>query len=99
MEAVREVLRAGLPTCEEVRASIERAVSAHDCTLEIAIVSHGPQTAIGHEAGPGRGGRGEPVVVGLGPPGRGTGCFADMTRTFVVGDVPAELAEWHQTTL
>jgi Xaa-Pro aminopeptidase len=98
MEAVRASLRAGLPTCEQVRAAIEAAVAEHDCTIEIAIVSHGAQTAIGHELGSGQIERGEPVVVDLAPRDRETGCFADMTRTFVVGDIPAELAEWHRLT-
>jgi Xaa-Pro aminopeptidase len=73
-------------------------VSKHDCTTDIAIVSHGPQTAIGHEVGSGQIERGEPVIVDLAPRDRETGCFADMTRTFVVGEVPAELAEWHRLT-
>jgi Xaa-Pro aminopeptidase len=99
MEAVRDQLRQGLPTCEQVRAAIERAVAELDCTTDVAIVSHGAQTAIGHELGSGRIERGEPVIVDLAPRDRETGCFADMTRTFVVGEVPADLAEWHGLTL
>jgi Xaa-Pro aminopeptidase len=99
MEAVRAHLRAGPSTCEQVRDAIQHAVSEHDCTLEVAIVSHGPQTAFGHELGSGPIDRGEPVIVDLAPRDRETGCFADMTRTFVLGEAPPELIEWHRLSL
>jgi Xaa-Pro aminopeptidase len=38
---------------------------------------------------------GEPIVFDLFPRDRETGCFADMTRTFVVGE-PAEELRGHQ---
>jgi Xaa-Pro aminopeptidase len=38
----------------------------------------------------------EPIVIDLWPRDRETGCFADMTRTYVVGEPPAELVEWHR---
>jgi Xaa-Pro aminopeptidase len=64
MARVRELLRdpAGPPTCERIKQELDHLVSEHDCTLEIAIVSHGPQTAIGHELGSGPIERGEPVM-------------------------------------
>lgn len=100
MAAARELLRrangTGVITCEAVRAQLDRVVGEHDCTLEIAIVSHGPQTAIGHELGSGPIAPGEPVVIDLAPRDRESGCFADMTRTFVLGDAPRELREWHR---
>jgi Xaa-Pro aminopeptidase len=100
METVRALLRAPeLPTCEQVRRELERAVAERDCLLDIAIVSHGPQTAIGHEFGSGQIVPGEPVIVDLAPRDRETGCFADMTRTFVAGEPPPELVEWHRLTL
>ena len=36
---------------------------------------------------------GEAIVIDLFPRDRETGCYADMTRTFVVGEPPDELAE------
>jgi Xaa-Pro aminopeptidase len=39
---------------------------------------------------------GEPIVIDLWPRDRETGCFADMTRTYVVGDPPAPLVEFHR---
>jgi Xaa-Pro aminopeptidase len=38
---------------------------------------------------------GTPVVVDLWPQDRASGCFADMTRTFVVGEPDEELVAWH----
>ena len=39
---------------------------------------------------------GEPIVVDLWPRDRETACFADMTRTYVVGDPPAELVDYQR---
>jgi Xaa-Pro aminopeptidase len=46
--------------------------------------------------GEGRLHAGEPIVIDLWPRDADSGCYADMTRTYVVGDVPAELAAWHR---
>jgi Xaa-Pro aminopeptidase len=62
-------------------------------------VSHGPQTAVGHHLGVGQLRGGESIVVDLWPRDTESACFADMSRTFVVGDPPAELAEWHRLCL
>ena len=39
---------------------------------------------------------GETVVIDLWPRDMESFCFADMTRTFVVGEVAADVAEWHR---
>jgi Xaa-Pro aminopeptidase len=39
---------------------------------------------------------GETIVIDIWPRDNESSCFADMTRTFVVGEVPAEVAEWHR---
>jgi Xaa-Pro aminopeptidase len=83
-------------TCERVKAAVAGALLAHDASCDGLIVSHGAQSAIGHHAGEGPIGEGEPVVVDLWPRDGASGCSADMTRTFVVGDVPAEVAAWHR---
>ena len=59
------------------------------------IVSHGAQTAVGHEPGHGAISPGEPVVLDLFPQDPESGCFSDMTRTFCVGEAPEELAGYH----
>ena len=41
---------------------------------------------------------GEPIVIDLWPRDNESACFADMTRSFVVGEIPDELREWHRLT-
>jgi Xaa-Pro aminopeptidase len=96
MEAVREGLRAGPGvTCEELQATVLRVFAAEGVLAEdVPIVSHGAQTAIGHEVGHGEIEAGEAVVVDLFPRDAGSGCFADMTRTFCSGEPSGELVEY-----
>jgi Xaa-Pro aminopeptidase len=108
MDAARELLRSaeatngvltldGAPlTCERVKARVEHIFSEHGVAAEESIVSHGPQTAIGHDTGSGPIAPGEPIVLDLFPRDRESGCYADMTRTFVVGEPPEELVEYHR---
>jgi Xaa-Pro aminopeptidase len=83
-------------TSERIKIDVEAAFSAHDCTSDEMIVSHGPQTAIGHDMGSGAIRADEPIVFDLFPRDRESGCYADMTRTFVVGEVPEELRDYHR---
>ena len=88
-------------TSEQVRAAMQEACDARGCDLpDDVIVSHGPQGAIGHEAGYGEIGAGEPVIVDIWPRDRESRCWADMTRTFAGGgaEPPAEIAEWWRLT-
>jgi Xaa-Pro aminopeptidase len=96
---IRE-LRAGL-TAEEVRAAMQAVAAEHGCELpDDVIVSHGPQAALGHEAGHGELAAGEPVVVDIWPRDPVSRCWADMTRTFVAGggEPSEELAEYWRLT-
>ena len=96
---IRE-LRSGL-TSEEVRVAMQAECDAHGCDLpDDAIVSHGPQGAIGHEAGHGEIDPGEPVIVDIWPRDRESRCWTDMTRSFVAGGIqPAdEIAEFWRLT-
>jgi Xaa-Pro aminopeptidase len=95
MGAARKLLREGV-TSEELREAIEHVFTEHGAIADEIIVSHGAQSAIGHEAGFGPIAAGEPVVIDLFPRDRASGCFADMTRTFVVGEPSGELVEWHR---
>jgi Xaa-Pro aminopeptidase len=93
-------LRPGL-TSEEVRVAMQEVCDERGCDLpDDAIVSHGPQGAIGHEAGHGPIGAGEPVIVDIWPRDRASRCWADMTRTFVAGGgtPPELLAQWWELT-
>jgi Xaa-Pro aminopeptidase len=83
-------------TSERLKAAISRAFVENDATWDEFIVSHGAQAAVGHEMGSGEIEPGEPIVIDLWPRDNESFCYADMTRTFVVGDVPDELAEWQR---
>src|SRR5205823_12840525 len=86
-------------TCERRKRAIGEVFTEHEMTADEFIVSHGPQSAVGHEMGFGPIAPGEPLVVDLWPRDRKTACHADMTRTFVVGEPPAELVEYHRLVL
>jgi len=108
MTAARELLRSaeqqngdlvldGKPlTCERLKMAVEQAFTANGAFADEFIVSHGPQTAVGHEMGSGPIAPDEPVCLDLFPRDRESGCFADMTRVFVVGEPSEELAEYHR---
>jgi Xaa-Pro aminopeptidase len=102
MGAAAELLRGrnGKPvTCEELKALLAETFIEHGCTSDELIVSHGAQSAIGHHGGAGEIQPGEPVVIDIWPRDAESGCFADMTRTFVLGEPPDELVEWHRLVL
>jgi Xaa-Pro aminopeptidase len=98
MDAIRARLReGGGVTCEELQGLALVAFTNHGLTApDSLIVSHGAQTAIGHEAGHGAIEPGEPIICDLFPQDVLSGCFADMTRTYCLGEPPDELAEFHR---
>jgi Xaa-Pro aminopeptidase len=83
-------------TCERVRLAIQQAFTDRSLLSEEFIVSHGAQTAIGHEMGFGEIKPNEPIVIDLWPRDRDSSCYADMTRSYVVGTPDEELAEFHR---
>ena len=85
-----------LLTVEFVKARIAEAFLRHDATADDFIVARGAQAAVGHDMGSGPIAPGESIVVDLWPRDRESTCFADMTRTFVLGEVPAEIAGYHR---
>jgi Xaa-Pro aminopeptidase len=101
MDAIRERLRNGsATTCEELRAEAMRIFSEQGMMVpDLVIVSHGAQTAVGHEPGYGPIASGEPIIADLYPRDPDSGCYSDMTRTFCVGDPPEELVEYHRLCL
>lgn len=108
LDAARELLRAarenesglevdGKPlTSEWLKQRIGEVFTEHDMLADEFIVSHGAQSAVGHEMGSGQIRAGEPIVIDLWPRDRETGCYADMTRTYVVGDPPEPLVEFQR---
>ncbi len=83
-------------TCELVKTAVEQAFTANGAFADEFIVSHGAQTAVGHDMGSGPIAPDEPICLDLFPRDRESGCFADMTRCFVVGEPSEELAGYHQ---
>jgi Xaa-Pro aminopeptidase len=83
-------------TVERIKLEIERVFSAHGVVGDEFIVSHGAQTAIGHEMGSGTLRPDEPIVFDLFPRDRATGVYSDMTRTYVVGTPSDELRGYHR---
>ena len=111
MDAARELLRRseqnggdvleveGEPlTVERVKIAMSEAFVRHGATADEFIVAPGAQGAVGHDMGSGPIRAGVPIVIDIWPRDNESFVFCDMTRTFVVGDVPAEVAEWHRLT-
>ena len=110
MRAASELLRRAEPggpglladgepvTSERLKEAIRAAVARGGASADALIVSHGPQTASGHEMGSGPIQPNEPVVIDLWPNDLESACYADMTRSFVVGEAPAELRKYHELT-
>jgi len=96
MGKIRDRLREGDTSCEELQ-TIALGSFSDDGVIapDMLIVSHGEQTAVGHESGHGPIADGEPVVADLYPQDPASGCYADMTRTFCLGEPPEELVRYH----
>jgi Xaa-Pro aminopeptidase len=87
-------------TSERLRRRAEDVLAEHGASgEELTIISHGPQTADGHDPGSGAILAGEAIVVDIFPRDRASGCYADTTRTFCVGAPPEELARYHRLCL
>ncbi|HEY2208447.1 MAG TPA: Xaa-Pro peptidase family protein [Gaiellaceae bacterium] len=108
MDACRELLRSaeirgddlvldGKPlTVERVKAAMNTTFAAHDTTADEYIVAPGGQGAVGHDMGSGPIRPGTPLIVDIWPRDNGSGVYTDMTRTFVVGEIPGDVLEWHR---
>jgi Xaa-Pro aminopeptidase len=107
MDAARGLLRRAEPngaglvvdgeplTSELLKAAILEAFTARGTVADEFIVSHGPQSAVGHDMGSGPIAAGESIVIDLWPRDVETACYADMTRTYVVGEPPEEIVRYH----
>jgi Xaa-Pro aminopeptidase len=108
LDAARELLRQAQPngaglevdgqplTSERLKRVIEDVFADHGVEGSDMIVSHGAQTAVGHNMGSGQIAPNEPIVFDLFPRDKETGCYSDMTRTYVVGEPSDELKEWYR---
>jgi Xaa-Pro aminopeptidase len=108
MAAAAEMLRGSEPngaglmldgeplTVERMKVAMSQAFTDHGTSSDDFIVAWGAQGARGHDTGSGQIPPNSPVVIDLFPKDKESGCYADMTRTFVVGESPEELVEWHR---
>src|SRR5262249_55553784 len=79
---------------ERMKIPMIEAFMAHGAGTDDFIVAWGEQGARGHDTGSGQIQPNAPVVVDLFPKDRESACYADMTRTFVVGEPDEEIVEW-----
>jgi Xaa-Pro aminopeptidase len=110
MAAAAELLRTATPsdgvlakdgevlTSEAVRARIREVCGGLGAPVgEDIIIAGGAAGASGHEEGSGPLPAGVPVIVDIWPRDERSGCFSDMTRTFVAGGEAADdVARWHE---
>jgi len=86
-----------LLTAERVRSSIRETCARAEAAAPADIIVHpaGPAGGIGHEEGHGPLPAHMPIEVDLWPQDEASGCWADMTRTFVRGTINDQVAEIH----
>ena len=97
MDKARELLRKGPPlTVEDVKAAMQQVFAAHNTTCDDFIVAPGAQGAVGHDMGSGPIEAGVPVIIDIWPRDNESAIYCDFTRTFVIGDVPDQVREWHR---
>jgi Xaa-Pro aminopeptidase len=66
---------------------------------DITVKPMGPHPDIGHAPGSGRLPAHTPIELDLWPQDEESGCWADMTRTFVRGEISGEIASLHELVL
>src|SRR5437764_3884845 len=75
---------------EAVRAALREVCEAHGAPAPPDVIVASVWQGVGHEPGRGPLPAGLPIQIDLWPRDEASGCWADMTRTFVVGGEPAE---------
>jgi Xaa-Pro aminopeptidase len=75
---------------ESVRAAVREACAANGVPVGPDLIVSSVWQGSGHEPGRGPLPAGLPIEIDLWPRDEETGCWADMTRTFVVGGEPPE---------
>jgi Xaa-Pro aminopeptidase len=103
MSAAAAVLRQAVPdgerlmlgdevlTAESVRAVLRDACQRRGAPAPPEVIVASVRQGYGHEAGSGPLPANLPIVIDLWPRDELSGCWADMTRTFVVGEVADEV--------
>jgi Xaa-Pro aminopeptidase len=82
-------------TSERLHREVRAYWSAHDCEGEIPYIAGGAQSAFVNEPGQGVLKAGEPILCDLWPRHSVHRYYADITRTYCVGEPPDELVRAH----
>jgi Xaa-Pro aminopeptidase len=77
---------------EDVRAALRAACAEHGALCPPDVIVSSVRSGYGHDPGSGPLPAGLPITIDLWPQHESSSCWADMTRTFVVGTPPAEHA-------
>jgi Xaa-Pro aminopeptidase len=85
-------------TSEAVQQEIEITLLREGYALDETIVACGSQAADPHQRGHGPLYENEAIIVDIFPRSKETGYYADMTRTFCVGDPSDKILEWYELT-
>jgi Xaa-Pro aminopeptidase len=105
MAAAAAVLRAAVPegdkiviggepvTAEQVRDALRAACAEHGAPAPSDVIVASVWQGFGHESGSGPLPANLPIHIDLWPRDEATGCWADMARTFVVGEPDAKTQE------
>jgi Xaa-Pro aminopeptidase len=88
-------------TSEMVRAAIREVCgrAGAPAPADIMVKTMGPDPHIGHDPGSGPLAAHTPILIDLWPRDEESGCWSDMTRTFVRGDINDAVAELHALVL
>ena len=78
---------------EDVRATLRAACAEHEAPCPPDVIVSSVWQGDGHEPGTGTLPAGLPIHVDVWPRHEESGCWADMARTFVVGEPPDEHAD------
>lgn len=84
-----------LLTADRLRRELKWTMLNHGFELPVSVVAAGTDTAEPHGQSHGPIVVDEPVLVDLGPIDQEAGYYGDLTRTFLRGEPPQQLAEWY----
>jgi Xaa-Pro aminopeptidase len=101
IEADSLMLAGELLTAESVRERVREVCARAGAPTppDIMVIAAGPNAPIGHEPGAGPLPAHTPIEIDLWPRDERSGCWADMTRTFVRGDISDPIAQLHAHVL
>jgi Xaa-Pro aminopeptidase len=86
-------------TAEAVRAAVRDVCQAHGAPAPPDIIVSSPWSGYGHDPGSGPLPANLPIVIDLWPRDETSGCWADMTRTFVVGEISEQVRSMESLVL